>query len=140
MSDAISKETANAFIKSGDLGKILIFVLVIFLMVLGSVMWILQSNNIQQLDEFKTQGKSLKTLSDGLSKMLTNQANVNELRRDIYIAYTMADKEFDDAIKILGTVLQGYKIPFPQDLNMALKDFRAAFKVINSKLIMLDSK
>lgn len=137
MSNNIEKEAVDAFVKSGDIGKILIFSLIAMIIVISALVWIMQYNNTKQLAEFQSQGKAVSEISSSIGLMLSQTASVNDLRKEVFLSYKQADKNFAKVTAVLGAILEEHGVPFPQDLNIVITEFRSSFREINEKLVII---
>jgi len=122
--DKNTKEVVTAWNKSGVIGKILIAFIVL---VAAFLIWDKVTTGAM-LSEYMRQGDILQT-------MVENQAEMNRFKRCIKDAHDEATAEFDDLLKVLGGVIQSAGIPFPQDLNLGIQEFRKTMALVKDCLI-----
>jgi len=115
------KEVAQAFTKSGIIGKILItFSIFLVLFLLVFVWYNIQNNK----------------LIVSIEALIQNQARLDVFKRCIKDAYDDGMVEYNqELLPVLGTILQEHGIAFPQKLNTSILKFQTKMNRIQDCLI-----
>lgn len=114
----------EAFNKSGTLKAAFITFIVI---ILGILVWT-NYNMDRMFKQFVRQG-------DSLAFIAGQTANIDTLKKCVNSEYNEAAAEFGKMINMIGKTLEKNQVPFPQDLNEAINDFRGKFGDIKECLI-----
>jgi len=123
----MSKETeiiTKGFVNSGIVGKILITFFIIFVCLFA---WNVFQGNFM-LGELIKSNKNVESL-------IKEQTEIKIFKKCVKKAYDEAMKEYSDLLIILGSTLTENNVTFPQDLNTAMRKFRAKAELIKDCLI-----
>ena len=131
----MSEDRKNGVIKTlaelGSNGAIIIVVLVF----LGFSTW----TNMQQTENNNKQTEILEEIkqsNDNIERLIEQSRKIEEFRECVGDVSDELNEIFqDDLLQTLGTTLGEYQVPFPQNLNESISNFRISLNKLPKCLI-----
>lgn len=127
------KDRMNSILKSfsdsGIIGKIIIAFTFIIIMIFLVLTYQSNTQNEKMLNQLTLQNKNVEDL-------IENQTQIEVFKKCIKKAHEKAMNGFNnDFLILLGSTLQKNNVPFPQELNKCIQEFRTAMETLKDCLI-----